>query len=165
MPETFETLMYAARRELVITTPYYVPNESMQAALCAAANRGVDTTIVFPARNDSMVTGAASRSYYRELLQAGVKIHEYVGGLLHTKSMTVDDDVTLIGSANMDRRCFDLNYENNILLWDEALTAELRTRQETYLASSNVVTLEAVDAWSIGRVLWNNTIGMLGPLL
>ena len=79
--------------------------------------------------------------------------------------MTVDDDVTLIGSANMDRRSFDLNYENNILLWDEALTQELRTRQETFLASSNVVTLEAVDAWSIGRVLWNNAIGMLGPLL
>ena len=72
MPETFETLMYAARHKLVITTPYYVPNESMQAALCAAANRGVDTTIIFPARNDSMVTGAASRSYYRELLEAGV---------------------------------------------------------------------------------------------
>ena len=165
MPETFETLMYAARRKLVITTPYYVPNDSMQAALCAAANRGVDTTIVFPARNDSMVTGAASRSYYRELLQAGVNIHEFVGGLLHAKTMTVDDDVTLIGSANMDRRSFDLNYENNILLWDEALTAELRRRQETFLASSNVVTLEEVEAWSTGRVLWNNTIGMLGPLL
>jgi cardiolipin synthase len=65
----------------------------------------------------------------------------------------------------MDRRSFDLNYENNILLWDEALTAELRTRQETFLASSNVVTLAEVDAWSTGRVLWNNTIGMLGPLL
>jgi cardiolipin synthase len=165
MPETFETLMYAARHQLVITTPYFVPNESMQAALCAAANRGVDTTIVFPARNDSWITGAASRSYYRELLAAGVHVHEYVGGLLHAKTMTVDDDVTLIGSANMDRRSFDLNYENNILLWDEALTAELRKRQETFLASSNEVTLEEVDAWSTGRRLWNNTIGMLGPLL
>ncbi len=165
MPETFETLMYAARHKLVITTPYYVPDESMQAALCAAANRGVDTTIVFPARNDSWITGAASRSYYRELLEAGVNIQEYVGGLLHAKTMTVDDDVTLIGSANMDRRSFDLNYENNILLWDEALTAELRKRQETFLASSNEVTLAEVEAWSAGRRLWNNTIGMLGPLL
>jgi cardiolipin synthase len=96
MPETFETLMHAARRKLVITTPYYVPNEPMQAALCAAAHRGVETTIVFPARNDSWEVAAASRSYYRELLEAGVRIHEYVGGLLHTKSMTLDDDVTLI---------------------------------------------------------------------
>ena len=165
MTETFVTLMYAARKKLVITTPYYVPDDAIQGALCAAASRGVDTTIIFPERNDSFVVAAASRSYYRDLLQAGVQIHEYVGGLLHTKSMTIDDDVTLIGSANMDRRSFDLNYENNVLFWDEALTAEMRTRQETYLASSNVVTLEDVEAWSTGRQLWNNTIAMLGPLL
>ncbi len=165
MPETFETLMYAARKSLVITTPYYVPNEAMQAALCAAANRGVETTIIFPARNDSKLTGGASRSYYRELLEAGVHIHEFVGGLLHTKSLVVDDDVTLIGSANMDRRSFDLNYENNILFWDEALTSEMRSRQDAYLASSNPVTLADVEAWSPFRRLWNNTLGMLGPVL
>lgn len=165
MPETFETLMHAARRELVITTPYYVPNEAMQAALCAAAHRRVETTIIFPARNDSWEVSAASRSYYRDLLEAGVKIHEYVGGLLHTKSMTVDGDVTLIGSANLDRRSFDLNFENNILFYDEALTAMLRARQDVYLASSNEVTLTEVDAWSMRRRLWNNTVGMLGPLL
>jgi cardiolipin synthase len=73
--------------------------------------------------------------------------------------------VTLIGSANMDRRSFDLNYENNILFWDKALTAQMRDRQEAYLASSNEVTLAQVESWSIGRRLWNNTLGMLGPLL
>lgn len=165
MPETFVMLMYAAREKLVITTPYYVPDDAIQEALCAAANRGVDTTIIFLERNDSFVVAAASRSYYGDLLKAGVRIHEYVGGLLHTKSMTIDDDVTLIGSANMDRRSFDLNYENNTLFCDEALTAEMRRRQEAYLASSNVVTLQDVEAWPIGRRLWNNTIAMLGPLL
>jgi cardiolipin synthase len=165
MPEVFVTLMHAAREKLVITTPYYVPDDAIQGALCAAANRGVDTTIIFPERNDSFVVAAASRSYYRDLLEAGVQIHEYVGGLLHTKSMTIDDDVTLIGSANMDRRSFDLNYENNVLFCDEALTGQMRARQETYLARSNVVTLEDVEAWSIGRQLWNNTIAMLGPVL
>ncbi len=165
MPETFETLMHAARRKLVITTPYYVPNESMQAALCAAAHRGVETTIVFPARNDSWEVAAASRSYYRELLEAGVRVHEYVGGLLHTKSMTLDDDVTLIGSANMDRRSFELNYENNILFYDKNLTAEMQARQGVYLASSNEVKMGDIEAWSVGRRLWNNTVGMLGPLL
>jgi cardiolipin synthase len=165
MPEIFETLMHAARHKLVITTPYYVPNEPLQAALCAAAHRGVETTIVFPARNDSWEVAAASRSYYRELLETGVRIHEYVGGLLHTKSMTLDDDVTLIGSANMDRRSFDLNYENNILFYDEALTAEVRVRQDAYLATSNEVEMADVVAWSAGRRLWNNTAGMLSPLL
>jgi cardiolipin synthase len=165
MPEVFATLMYSARKKLLITTPYYVPDESMQSALCAAAHRGIDTTIIFPARNDSWVVAAASRSYYRELLGAGVKIHEYVGGLLHTKSMTVDDDITLIGSANMDRRSFDLNYENNILFWDADLTSVMRERQEVYLSSSNPVHLEDVDNWSLAHRFWNNVMGMLGPVL
>jgi cardiolipin synthase len=165
MPEMFESLMHAARRELVITTPYYVPDESMQNALCAAAYRGVDTTIVFPARNDSWIVGAASRSYYADLLTAGVKIHEYVGGLLHTKSLTLDGEVTLIGSANMDRRSFDLNYENNILLFDPGLTADVRQRQQEYLARSQPIELASVSAWPTRHRLWNNTIAMLGPLL
>jgi len=165
MPETFETLMHAARKKLVITTPYYVPDESMQGALCAAAHRGVETTIIFPARNDSWQVGAASRSYYLELVKAGVKIHEYVGGLLHTKTMTVDDDITLIGSANMDRRSFDLNYENNILFCDAELTAAVRGRQQQYLASSNPVSQDDIESWSVFRRFWNNLLGMLGPVL
>jgi cardiolipin synthase len=165
MPETFETMMHAARRKLVITTPYFVPKESMQAALCAAAHRGVDTTIIFPARNDSWQVAATSRSYYQELLEAGVRIHEYNGGLLHAKSMTLDDDITLIGSANMDRRSFDLNYENNILFHDKALTADMLERQEAYLATSREIKLAEVEAWSMGRRLWNNAVGMMSPLL
>jgi len=165
MPEVFETLMFAARRELFITTPYYVPDESMQAALCASARRGVATTIIFPARNDSWIVGAASRSYYADLLAAGVRIFEYQGGLLHAKSLTLDGDVTLIGSANMDRRSFDLNYENNILFYDPALTAEVRRRQDAYLAQSRPVTAAMVAEWPVTRRLWNNTIGMFGPVL
>jgi len=165
MPEVFETLIFAARRKLLISTPYYVPDDSMQSALCAAAHRGVDTTIIFPARNDSWEVAAVSRSYYLELLRAGVKIFEYEGGLLHTKSMTVDDDVTLIGSANMDRRSFDLNYENNILFTDRALTAEMRSRQESYLASAHPVAIEEVKSWSLGRRFWNNVVGMMSPVL
>ncbi len=165
MPEVFETLMYAARKELFITTPYYVPLESMQAALCASARRGVETTIIFPARNDSFIVGGASRSYYRELLEAGVRIFEYEGGVLHTKSLTLDGEVTLIGSANMDRRSFELNYENNILLYDPSVTVAMRRRQEDYLAHSHAVTAEMVAQWPLYRCFWNNTLAMLGPVL
>lgn len=165
MPEIFEILMYASRRELFITTPYYVPDESMQAALCASARRGVKTTIIFPARNDSWIVGAASRSYYQELLDAGVRIFEYEGGLLHTKSLTLDGEITLIGSANMDRRSFELNYENNILFYDKALTAEMRKRQADYQERSHPVTEQMVSDWPIAQRLWNNTIAMLGPVL
>jgi cardiolipin synthase len=165
MPEMFETLIYSARHELTITTPYYVPDDPMQAALCASARRGVATTIVFPARNDSWIVAAASRSYYGDLLDAGVRIFEYQGGLLHTKSLTLDGEVTLIGSANMDRRSFELNYENNILFYDPSLTANMRQRQESYIAKSLAVTAEAVEDWSWQRRLWNNAIAMLGPVL
>jgi cardiolipin synthase len=165
MPEMFETLIYSARRELVITTPYYVPDESMQAALCSSARRGVDTTIIFPAKNDSWIVGAASRSYYADLLAAGVRIFEFEGGLLHTKSLTLDGDITLIGSANMDRRSFELNYENNILFYDQALTKDMRQRQESYLASSSPVTVDMVESWSWQRRLCNNAIAMFGPVL
>ena len=165
MPELFESLLYSARRELIITTPYYVPNESMQGAICAAAYRGVQTTIIFPARNDSWVVAAASRSYYADLLSAGVRVFEYEGGLLHTKSLTLDGEVTLIGSANMDRRSFDLNYENNILLCDRALTTDVRARQQSYIDQSREVTRETVAAWSLSRRLWNNTLATLGPIL
>jgi cardiolipin synthase len=165
MPEMFESLMYTARRELVISTPYYVPDEPMQAALCASARRGVHTTIIFPARNDSWIVGAASRSYYEGLLDAGVRIFEYEGGLLHTKSLTFDGEVTLIGSANMDRRSFDLNYENNILFYDPSLTAEMRQRQESYMAESKPITDAMVKEWTWRLRLRNNAIAMLGPVL
>lgn len=165
MPEMFESLMYTARRELVISTPYYVPDEPMQAALCASARRGVATTIIFPARNDSWIVGAASRSYYGDLLAAGVQIFEFEGGLLHTKSLTLDGEITLIGSANMDRRSFELNYENNILFYNPALTAQMRRRQDSYIVRSHPVTPEMVASWPVRRRLLNNAIAMLGPVL
>jgi cardiolipin synthase A/B len=165
MVEVFVSLFFAARRELVVTTPYYVPNEAMQGALCTTAYRGIPTTIIFPARNDSWVVGAASRSYYADLLAAGVRIYEYQGGLLHTKSLTIDGEVTLIGSANMDRRSFDLNYENNILFHDAALTATVRERQLEYVAKSVRISEADVAAWPTRRRLWNNTIATLGPVL
>lgn len=165
MPDMFQSLMYAAQRELVISTPYYVPNESLQSALCAAARRGVDTKIILPARNDSRVVGAASRSYYEELLASGVEIHEYLDGLLHTKSLTLDGEITLIGSANMDRRSFNLNYENNILLYDVDLTAAMRQRQRDYIGRSTPVTARMVASWSMPRRLWHNSVATLGPLL
>ena len=165
MPEMFETLIHAARRELVITTPYYVPNEGMQSALCAAGHRGVETTMVFPARNDSWIVSAASRSYYADLLAAGVRIREFADGLLHAKTLTLDGEVALIGSANMDRRSFDLNFENNILVCDPRFARMLRVRQHDYIERAPLVSPEDVARWPATRRLWNNAIAMLGPLL
>jgi cardiolipin synthase len=165
MPEMFESLMYAAHRELVVTTPYYVPDEAMQSALCSTAYRGVKTTIVFPARNDSWIVAGASRSYYADLLAAGVNIFEFSDGLLHAKTLTVDGELSLIGSANMDRRSFELNYENNILLVDQGLTRQIRRRQKDHISCSEPVRSEDVLAWPLKERLRNNALAMLSPIL
>ncbi|MBL8583589.1 MAG: cardiolipin synthase [Rhizobiaceae bacterium] len=165
MPDMFVAVMSTAMRELVVTTPYFVPDEPILAALCASARRGVRTVLVLPQRNDSWIVAAASHSYYRVLLDAGVEIHEYVGGLLHTKSITVDGECTLIGSANMDRRSFELNSENNILLFDPAATQVMRERQQRYMDRSGRVDRESVAKWSRSRQLWNNSVAMMGPVL
>jgi cardiolipin synthase len=165
MPQMFESLIFAARGDLFITTPYYAPNQGLQEALCAAASRGVDVTLILPRRNDDFAIARASRSYYPELLQSGVRIHEYEKGLLHAKTITMDGEITFIGSANMDRRSFDLNYENNMLIYDGKVTAALRSRQEEFLAASIRVETEEVRHWPWYRRLANNTFAILSPLL
>lgn len=165
MPEMFISLIYAAETSLFITTPYYVPTQALQAAICAAANRGVEVTLILPARNDDFAVGAASRSHYESFLEAGARLHEFLPGLLHAKTLTLDGELTLIGSANMDRRSFDLNYENNILLVDPAATAAMRARQEEFLAQSRQVTREEVAAWGTLRRMANNALAIMGPVL
>lgn len=165
MSDMFVACIYAARAELVITTPYFVPDESILRALCAAPRRGVRTTIIFPARNDSWLVANACRSTYFDLLNNGVEVYEYPLGLLHTKSMTIDGELALVGSANMDRRSLELNYENSLLIADCVTAAAVRHRQLVYLSVSRRVSLEAVQAWPFHARLVQNVVGMMSPVL
>jgi cardiolipin synthase len=165
MPSCFAELIHSAREELVVTTPYFVPDEQLLFALIGAARRGVRTILVFPRRNDSLFVAEASRSYYDELIDAGARIFEFRPGLLHAKTMMVDGCVGLIGSANLDRRSFELNFENNILFADAAFAAAIRARQDAYIGQSNEVTAEHVRSFGIARRLFQNFFAMLGPLL
>ena len=165
MSDMFVACMYAAREELLVTTPYFVPDEAILRALCAAPRRGVETTIVFPARNDSRLVGSACRSAYQDLIECGVAVHEYPLGLLHSKSMAIDGKVALVGSANMDRRSLELNYENNLLVADRDLVSAIRARQLGYLSVSRPVSMEAVRAWPFHQRLAQNAVGMMSPVL
>jgi cardiolipin synthase len=165
MTACFTALIHSARRELVVTTPYFVPDEQLLFALLDCARRGVATVMIVPHRNDSRVVAGASRSYYADLVDAGVKLYEYRPGLLHAKTMVVDGEVALIGSANLDRRSFELNFENNILLRDKAFAAELRTRQEVYRADSIPASAADVASFGIVRRLWQNLVATVSPLL
>lgn len=111
------------------------------------------------------MVAATSRSYYQRMLEAGIEIYEFIGGLLHAKTLTIDGQVTMIGSTNMDFRSFDLNYENDILLYDCKITADIRQRQQDYIESSDVISLDDVRAISTPKRIWNNVIATLGPLL
>ncbi|MCB2069816.1 MAG: cardiolipin synthase, partial [Ottowia sp.] len=150
---------------VTISTPYFVPDPTVLEALCAAAWRGVRVTLVVPRRNDSWIVAGASRSHYEQLLAAGVAIHEFRGGLLHAKTLTVDDELTFMGSTNLDLRSFDLNFENNVLLQDAATTTAVAERQAAYIAQADAVTLDEVRRWPWPRRLWNNALATLGPVL
>jgi cardiolipin synthase len=163
--QLFSRLIYEARKELVISTPYFVPGETVCEALTSAAQSGVAVTLIVPRRNDSRFVSNASRSYYPRLIAAGVKIAEYNGGLLHSKTLTIDGTTTFLGSSNMDIRSFDLNFENDMLFSDPGLTGRIRERQMAYLAVSTPVDPAAVKAWSIPRRIWFNAFAVVGPIL
>ncbi|MCV3270705.1 cardiolipin synthase [Roseobacter sinensis] len=164
-PQLFSGLFASAQEELILSTPYFVPDATVLEALCAAAYRGVAVSLIFPKRNDSWVVAAASRSYYRKLLSSGCRIHEFRDGLLHAKTLTIDGQVSVVGSSNLDQRSFDLNYENNMLLQDAAITCDLRARQQSYIARSDPVRHAEVLTWPRHERIWHNVIATIGPVL
>lgn len=165
MSDVFVALLGSAEREVVISTPYFVPDAPLLAALIACARRGVETSLILPARNDSWIVGAISRAYYPDLLAAGVRVFEFRGGLLHAKTLVSDRAAALIGSANMDRRSIDLNFENNILLHSDTVASAIRDRQTDYLRAATEVLPDRVRRRSIPRRLWENTLTMFSPVM
>jgi cardiolipin synthase len=164
MTNIFVAVLAAAREQAVITTPYFAPDPPLLNAIIAAARRGVQVTIVFPQRNDSRIVGAISRAYYPVLARAGVHIHEFRGGLLHAKTLVVDEALGLVGSANMDRRSLDLNFENNVLFESPALAAEVGAQQRRWLAAATEIDHGGVAQRSLPRRFVDNLLTMAAPL-
>jgi cardiolipin synthase len=159
------TTVYLAREELLMTTPYFVPDEALSKALQSAARRGVDVTLVMPSESDSWIVAAASRSHYADLLDAGVKIRHYRGGLLHSKTITVDRKFGLIGSTNFDARSFWLNFEVTVFVYDDDFASEMRFMQTSYLSDSYEIHLDEWRKRPHWHVFRDNAAQLLGPLL
>ena len=117
--------IHAARRRVWLVTPYFVPGEAAMMALTSAALGGLDVRLLVPRNGDSKLVTYAARSYFDDLLAAGIKIHEYGPRLLHSKALLCDDDLAIIGSANFDHRSFRLNFEVSVMFRDAGIAAEL----------------------------------------
>jgi len=159
------TTLYAARKELILTTPYFVPDNAILAALKSAARRGVDITIIVPNKNDSKLVHYASRARYGELTRSGVKIMTFQEGLLHSKTITVDNDFSLIGSVNLDMRSFWLNFELTLFVYNREFTKQLRAVQLKYMQSSLLLDHKHFDQRSFFSRLKENCALIVGPLL
>jgi cardiolipin synthase len=159
------TAIYSARHELVMTSPYFVPDVSMLTALLSAAARGVAVTLIVPARNDSLLVRHASAATYDDLVSAGARIALFNGGLLHTTSLTIDGETSVFGSVNLDMRSLWLNFEISLLVYDRDFTARLCALQDTYLSDSDLLDLDTWRRRPAWRRLAEDTCRLLGPLL
>lgn len=159
------TTIYLAREELIITTPYFVPDDATTTALLSAALRGVEVTIILPARNDSLLVRCASAAGFDDLLSAGVRIAQFTGGLLHTKSITVDRKLCVFGSVNLDMRSIWLNFEISLFVYGMNATGRVRDLQQRYIAQSDMLDLTAWRKRPYANRLVENTLRLFGPLL
>ncbi|KFE34595.1 cardiolipin synthase [Thioclava atlantica] len=165
VPDVFLAVIGAARESVSLTTPYFVPGEEIASALRAAVRRGVRVRVIVPRRNDSRFVAHAARSFYPLLVEAGVEIHEHAPGLLHAKTLLADERVAIIGSANLDRRSFELNYENSLLIEDAALGTQIAQQHDRWIADSRLLTHELISDWPLHWRIVNNAMSILSPVL
>jgi cardiolipin synthase A/B len=140
--QLFLSLLYSARKQVILTSPYFVPDDSMLRGLMAATARDVHVELFVSAIGDQGLVFHAQRSYYEALLRAGVRIYCYPAPyILHAKHFSVDDEVALIGSSNMDMRSFGLNSEISLMVRSRSFVDEMRAVEQDYRAMSTELTL------------------------
>ena len=151
----YVALIHKAERRISITSPYFVPEESTLLAIISAVARGLDVELFVSEIGDQALVHHAQRSYYEALLRAGVKIHLYASPtVLHAKHFTIDDDIAVIGSSNMDIRSFSLNMEVSVMIHGAAFVRQVRAIEDGYRAKSSRLFLEDwVDRSARGKVL------------
>ncbi|HTD15219.1 MAG TPA: cardiolipin synthase [Chthoniobacterales bacterium] len=164
--ELFISMLYEARRRVVITTPYFIPDEPFLNAICAAGQReNVEVHLVVSKHANQLVSQLAQRSYYDDLLEARIQIHLYRPHFLHAKLLTIDDHVALTGSTNMDIRSFALNAEINLLIYDRQLVEQLKVIQEDYFRNSDLLTCEQWGKRSVLEKMTHNTARLMDSFL
>ncbi len=154
-----------ARERVLVMTPYFVPDESLLMALSTTARRGVDVRLLLPSHSDQTLALFAGRSFYEGLLEAGVRIFEHSGGILHGKVMSVDRHFAIVGTANMDERSFFLNFEVNALLYSTAQASRIEALVREDMDRGQEITLAAFKRRPYRVRLAENACRLLSPLL
>jgi len=161
----FTTLLYSAQRRISITSPYFVPDESLLYAVTTAAQRGIDIELFVSEAADQFMVHHAQCSYYEALLKAGVRIYLYPSPyVLHSKHFTIDDDVAVIGSSNMDLRSFALNYEVSLMMLGGDVVTRMRKVEDHYRSLSRELTLEEWKKRSFGARYVDNVMRLTSAL-
>ncbi len=154
-----------ASRRVWVTTPYFVPDDAVLVALITSALAGVDVRLLMPRNADHPLVRAAARSYYAELLEAGVRIFEYTRGFIHAKTLIVDDSVASIGSANVDIRSFQLNYEVNLFFYGHGVTTQLAAQFLIDQRDAVEITLDTFEQRPSLEKLGEKVTRLLSPVL
>jgi cardiolipin synthase len=157
--------LYAAERRAVVVTPYFIPDQALLQALQTASRRGAEVHLVVDHQVDQFLVGHAQRSYYADLLDAGVQIHAFNGGFLHTKAVCIDGVAAWIGSCNMDMRSFALNEEVVALFYDRDVAARLEAAIAGYLRASTRIDAAAWNARPFRQKFVDNLTRLVSPLL
>jgi cardiolipin synthase A/B len=161
----FVGLLHAAQQRIIIVSPYFIPDESLQVAITSACQRGVQVELFVSEIGDQAMVYHAQRSYYEELLRAGVRIWMYERPfILHSKSMTIDDHVAIIGSSNMDMRSFGLNMEISMLVRGEEFVREMRDVEAEYRSLSRELTLEEWEKQPLRSTVLDNLARLTSAL-
>ncbi|GAB3365224.1 cardiolipin synthase [Arachidicoccus ginsenosidivorans] len=157
--------IHQATQELLITTPYFIPEQAVIDALRIAALSGVKVKLLVPGKSDSRIVNAAARSFYVELLDVGVDIYLYQKGFIHAKTLVADKSLSIIGSANMDYRSFDLNFEANAIIYDEPFGEELaRSFYEDLEGAVKIDNFKWEERFWLQKLL-EKTVRLIAPLL
>jgi cardiolipin synthase len=154
-----------AEKECFITTPYFIPSQGIITALKQAALSGIDVRLLVPRQSDSWLLNSASNTYYYELLASGVKIFRYKKGFVHAKTIIIDHNLSIIGSANMDYRSFDYNFEVNAIIYNHAFNARMKKQFFTDLEESEQITFEEWENRPLRIKLKESIVRLLSPVL
>lgn len=157
--------IYTAKEEILLTTPYYIPDVNLQQALVLAAMSGKKVKLLVPARGDSFFVSMASKAFYDELLIAGVEIYEYTKGFVHAKTFIIDRKVASVGTANLDARSFDLNFEVTTLIYDEAIAQNMAAQFDIDIADATVVHYKVWKRRNVWTKFFEKIVRLLSPLL